>query len=261
MGSYGPPPPAPLPLGMGSYGLPPPGPLSPMPLAPPTLLGGHHHHRHLEPKPDITPLPATDALKVVMILDESGSMASIKKKIRDEINALIEKQQKEKTDGTTFTLVKFNDNVKTIIDNVPMAMVKPLDEKDYAPDGCTALFDAVGLTADRFREQPKVIMVIVTDGAENASRYYANVRSIIDKYQTEKKWNFVYLSCDYETFQQGVSMGYSSSSQSSNIQYNKEDMARFLSHGLSEAISSGRSGAVEGSINDVINSQAGVSKS
>lgn len=203
----------------------------------------------------VVPLPATDALKVVMVLDESGSMINIKEKMRQSINEFITNQQKEKVDGTTFTLVKFSDNVETVIDNVPINLVKLLEPKDYVPTGSTALFDAVGLTIDRFRQQPAVVMVIVTDGAENVSRYYTDkkgIASLISKYKTEKKWNFVYLSCDIDTFDQGETMGYASSAQSSNVRYEKAHMGSFIGSSLSKAVSCQR--ATGQTVNQTLNS-------
>lgn len=202
----------------------------------------------------VTPLSATDALKIVMILDESGSMKIIKDKMRISINEFITNQQKEKVDATTFTLVKFSDNVGTVIDNVSMDMVKPLNEKDYEPTGSTALFDAIGLTIDRFREQPNVIMVIVTDGEENASIQYTDrktIATLISKYKTEKKWNFVYLSCDVDTFNQGENMGYARSAQSSNVRYDKFHMGNFIGGGLSKAVSCQR--ATGQTVNQTLN--------
>jgi hypothetical protein len=201
-------------------------------------------------------LAVTNGLKIVIVLDESGSMGSIKDKMRSGVNEFIQGQQNQKADGTTFTLVKFSDNVSTVVDNKPIDEVKTLTENDYIPTGSTALFDAVGLTIERFSEQPKVLMVIVTDGEENASRKYTKkqeITKLIAKYKDEKKWNFVYLSCDVDTFAQGQAMGYAASSQTSNVQVQKSMMSNYMGAQLNAAVSSFRKSGTN--VNDTLNSQ------
>lgn len=199
-------------------------------------------------------LPASDHLRVIIILDESSSMGTIKNSMRNSINDFLVKQQKDSVDNTTFTLVKFSDFVRTTIDNVPINEVKLLTERDYVPSGCTALNDAIGLTIERFSLQSNVIMVIVTDGAENVSQYYTNgtaIKQLIGKYKHEKQWNFVYLSCDADTFGQGQNLGFAASAQSSNICYDKLNMANFMSGRLSDAVSQQRSTGQK--VNDSLN--------
>ena len=78
------------------------------------------------------------------------------------------------------------------------------------PDGCTALFDAIGETLNRYSKERNVVDVIATDGMENSSKHY-NYRQIgkmVSDYQQEKNWKFVYLSENIDQFDQGCSVGF-----------------------------------------------------
>ena len=183
-------------------------------------------------------LVTSEKLKIVLILDASGSMNSIKNEMRISVNEFISGQQNIKDDGTTFTLVKFSDIVETIIDDIPIDKVKLMEPKEYSTNGITALFDAIGSTIDRFKEQPNVLMVIVTDGQENASTQYKDKKQITQMISDSKQknnWSFVYLSSDADTFTQGDSLGCGNSSRSSNILTHKSKMSEFMTTNLKNA--------------------------
>lgn len=94
----------------------------------------------------------------LIILDESGSMQSIKKEAVDSVNETVQTiraAERKNADQEHFvSLVTFNDNVKTVYDCVPAVEVKELTSEDYCPDCCTALYDAMGLSLNVLR--PKV---------------------------------------------------------------------------------------------------------
>lgn len=117
-----------------------------------------------------------------MVLDESGSMEAIKKDMLKSINDLITEQKQVKGRPATFTLVKFNDKVSRVIQNKSLDQVNVLTSEDYVPNGSTALYDAIGDTVNWFRNERDVLMVIVTDGQENASTNYNkhNITQMID---------------------------------------------------------------------------------
>lgn len=144
---------------------------------------------------------------IVMILDESGSMSSVTNDIIVSVNDFI-KYQKECSPNTTFTFVKFSTTHQTLFSK-PLKEVEYLTSKDYVPTGSTALYDAIGDTIEQFKNKEKLIMVVVTDGQENASCKHKreDVFKTITACQTEKKWNFIYLSCDIDTFAQGNGIG------------------------------------------------------
>ena len=158
---------------------------------------------------DSQPVPHTDTFKIVMILDESGSMESIRDSMIKAINSLILEQSQVSGRETTFTLVKFNNEVKRVIENKPLSEVKPLTQEHYKPNGSTALFDALGDTISWFRNEKEVLMVIVTDGQENASKRFnrSMINNFIEDKQKNNNWSYVYLSNDLSTASKGDSIG------------------------------------------------------
>lgn len=180
-----------------------------------------------------------DTFKIVMILDESGSMEDVKDNMIKSINDLI-KEQKQVTEGkpATFTLVKFNSTIKRVIEDKPLNDVTYLTSNDYRPNGSTALYDCIGDTIQRFRNQKDVLMVIVTDGQENASRDYNN-RDVTRMIEDKKKydgWTYVYLSCDINTFTQGNNMGLRESYDCTNKVVEKTSFGSYMKNDFSNAV-------------------------
>jgi Mg-chelatase subunit ChlD len=133
--------------------------------------------------------------KIVMIVDESGSMSTIRNDIIGSINTFITEQQKEKcTIPTTFTLIKFSYDATTVINNKELNEIKTLGENDYVPRGGTALFDAIGGTIEKWNKMKNVLMVIVTDGEENESKFYTKneITKMIEDKKINNGWTYVY---------------------------------------------------------------------
>ncbi len=86
----------------------------------------------------------------LIILDESGSMSSIKKEAIDSVNETVQticRAQKKHEDQEHFvTLVTFNDDVKTVYECVKAEEVRELTAETYQPNCCTALYDAMGMS-------------------------------------------------------------------------------------------------------------------
>jgi len=192
---------------------------------------------------DVTPVVHTDTFKIVMILDESGSMDNIRNKMIESINGLIREQQQVTGRETTFTLVKFSDIIKRVIENQPLEKIKLLTSEDYIPNGSTALFDAIGNTISWFRNEKDVLMVIVTDGQENASHKFNQnmINNMIDDKQKNNNWTYVYLSNDLSTAKQGDSIGCVKSHFSSNCVVEQESFGDYIKTELNSAIGNYRS--------------------
>ena len=175
-------------------------------------------------------------------MDESGSMENIRDKMRNSINDLISEQKQVKARPATFTLVKFNSSVNRVIRNKPLDQINNLSSEDYTPNGSTALYDAIGDTINWFRNEKDVLMVIVTDGQENASMTYdkRTVNSMIEEKKRHNNWSYVYLSCDLNTFDQGNGIGLKESSLVSNCVVSQERYGDFISKNLNSAISNCR---------------------
>ena len=193
-------------------------------------------------KPQTEPVSSNSFFKIIIVLDESGSMENVKNNMKNAINDLIKEQQQIKGRPTTFTLVKFNDKVNRVIKNKPLEDIKLLTSEDYNPNGSTALYDCLGDTIEWFRNEKDVLLVIVTDGQENASRSFSKnevMRMIEDKKKNDG-WTYVYLSNNLETSSQGDSLGCFNSSYASNVMVDQSQFGNYMSKNLNSAISNYR---------------------
>lgn len=150
---------------------------------------------------------------ICFVLDKSGSMGSCRDEAISGFNEYVE-QQKQLEDNTTLTLVLFDSTVVTPIVDTKMADVRPIGKHDYVPNGCTALFDAVGrsiaLTEPKVKKEDRVLVVILTDGLENASqqiRSHEQIRDVITMKEREGNWTFTYMGSGENWQQEVASMG------------------------------------------------------
>ena len=147
--------------------------------------------------------------ELVFILDRSGSMCGLERDTIGGFNAMIEKQKKE-VGATVVSTVLFDNESVVIHDRLPLELVPPMTEKEYAVRGCTALLDAVGGAIHhignihkyvRKEDVPeKTLFVITTDGMENASRCYDydRVRQMIRRQQERYGWEFLFLGANID---------------------------------------------------------------
>ena len=118
-------------------------------------------------------------IHVCFVVDESGSMFGSVSDVVGGFERTIKEQSENKDGDCIVSLFTFNDNVKELYVG---KNIKDVETIDYHPGGCTALFDGVGTAIDKVgkwlsnmdeRERPsKDLFVIMTDGAENASKEY-----------------------------------------------------------------------------------------
>lgn len=143
----------------------------------------------------------------LIIIDESGSMQSIKKPTIDSVNETIQSvraAQKQYEDQEHFvSLVSFNDNVKVINECAPVAEIQELNDETYQPNCCTALYDAIGISVNALRQkvekEDKVLVTIITDGYENASREWSGmaIKNLIEEMR-QKGWVFAYIGANHD---------------------------------------------------------------
>ncbi|MCR5576438.1 MAG: VWA domain-containing protein [Oscillospiraceae bacterium] len=156
--------------------------------------------------------------ELVFILDRSGSMSGLESDTIGGFNSLIAKQKKEP--GTALvTTVLFDTRFDRIHDRLKLEDVPVLTERDYAPGGCTALLDAVGDTVRhiagihkyaRPEDVPeKTVVVITTDGLENASRRYklGQVRELIEHEREKYGWEFLFLGANIDAVETARDIG------------------------------------------------------
>lgn len=172
------------------------------------------------------PRPATpegqthEHTHVYVLIDRSGSMATIAADVIGGFNQFLADQQRDGADAK-ITLVQFDsqDPQHVIMANAPVREAVPLDGHTYRPRGGTPLLDATGLLIGRARVEaaarvanglPReaVVFVTVTDGEENESSEYdlARIRALIAECEADG-WTFVYLSAALHAYEDAGAMG------------------------------------------------------
>ncbi|MGI6696794.1 MAG: vWA domain-containing protein [Christensenellales bacterium] len=156
--------------------------------------------------------------ELVMILDKSGSMAGLEGDTIGGYNAMLEKQRKIEGE-CHITTVLFDNDITLLHDRTNLKAVSPITQKEYQVGGCTALLDAIGLsiqkignaqkhTAEEYQAE-KVIFVIITDGAENASRVFSpdKVKKLIKKQKERYQWEFIFLGANIDAVETASHFG------------------------------------------------------
>ena len=147
--------------------------------------------------------------EIIFILDRSGSMGPLAEDTIGGYNALL-KKQKQETGEACVTTVLFDDRYELLHDAADIQKVAPITAKEYYARGTTALLDAIGTTvtnvANRHRFAPdaqvpeRTLVVIITDGYENASREYdlPTVKKMIEQQKAEFQWEFLFLGANMD---------------------------------------------------------------
>jgi len=156
--------------------------------------------------------------EIVYILDRSGSMSGLEKDTIGGYNSFLEKQKKETGDAVV-TTVLFDDKYDMVHDRVDIKKVKALTNKEYYARGMTALLDAIGRTINYIdarhknaleSEVPfKTIVVITTDGYENASHEFdsSKVKAMIENQKKELGWEFLFLGANIDAVETAKDFG------------------------------------------------------
>ena len=156
--------------------------------------------------------------ELVFIIDQSGSMSGFVTDTIGGFNSTLKKQKAEEGECLVSTVL-FDSETSVLHDRVPISKINEMTERDYTPNGYTALLDAVGGAIHHIgnvhkyaREEDvpeRTIFVITTDGMEIASRRYSRdrIREMI-KRQTEKYgWEFIFLGANIDSAETAGSLG------------------------------------------------------
>ena len=158
----------------------------------------------------------------LIILDESGSMSGIREQALSGVNETIQTiraaQQENPDDNQIISLVTFDNgsgnrpNVRTLIDKERIEKVKDLSPEQYSPYGGTPLYDAMGesITAlkSHVHEGDHALVTIVTDGYENASRFYngGQIKELVDSLSSQG-WVFTYIGANQSSSEAAGALG------------------------------------------------------
>ncbi len=146
----------------------------------------------------------------LIILDESGSMNSVKSATIQGFNEVVQTvksvQEKFKEQNHSITFVTFNGvGITTHLFNQAVEKLDELNEDTFRPNASTPLYDAIGESVSRLRlevekeKNANVLVTILTDGYENASKEYSGnaIKSLISELK-EKNWTFTYIGADHD---------------------------------------------------------------
>ena len=179
----------------------------------------------------VTALPPIQSTKlkrmkteIAFILDRSGSMSSIANAAISGFNEFLHGQQhtvddKQRCIEANLTLVLFDSEYLVVYERTPLQTAIPLTSETYQPRGSTALLDAIGKTIDELGaklaataevDRPvKVIVAILTDGEENASRDYtmSDVNQRITHQTNQYAWEFLFLGANQDAIATASRLG------------------------------------------------------
>lgn len=146
---------------------------------------------------------------ITIILDRSGSMDSVKSDTIGGFNSFLSSQQQNETEAA-LSLVQFDDQYETLYIDKNINQADKLTDQTFEPRGMTALFDAIGRTInsvgqrlanlDELQRPDKVLLVIMTDGLENASKEFSaeKISEMIKHQRNNYKWEFMFIGANQD---------------------------------------------------------------
>lgn len=146
---------------------------------------------------------------IVFLLDETGSMHPHKAETIASFNKYLEETKKAETaeEPIYFHLTLFNsEKLEKRYVHEPIKDVYGLTSLTYVPDFSTPLYDAIGQTISPIMGE--ALMVILTDGMENASKEYSlpAVKALIEE-REKAGWQFLYLGSTLDVAAAAMQMG------------------------------------------------------
>lgn len=152
-----------------------------------------------------------DETTVSFLLDQSGSMQMIKDDVIGGFNGFIGEQKKQPGKcGFIFTL--FDSTSVDTKEYTDVADVPELTDATYKPGVATPLLDAIGQTirtTEKTNPKGKVLLVVFTDGYENASKEFK--KDTLKKLVAEKEgqgWDFIFMGADMDAYGEAGGIGF-----------------------------------------------------
>uniref|UniRef100_A0A0G4I531 VWFA domain-containing protein n=1 Tax=Chromera velia CCMP2878 TaxID=1169474 RepID=A0A0G4I531_9ALVE len=166
------------------------------------------------------------------LIDESGSMTSVRQATIDGFNDFMKDQRRRQADPSAAAdgvialddclvgVTKFDSpRVINLLTYTSINEVPPMRQEFYHPHGATNLLDGVGYviqTVDKALEpkdqedRPAVLVLIMTDSMENASTFFSRdrIRKMISTRQELCDWRFVFIGANLDSWSQSASYGF-----------------------------------------------------
>lgn len=170
------------------------------------------------------------------IVDKSGSMSDC---ISATINGYNEQVSMIKNleaefpeQDITIGLSTFNNQVEHKYFMQMSGMALEMNTQNYRPNGGTALYDAIGTSIEKLEEYrtvsseqipTTVVVVILTDGYENSSRFYnlSQIKSKIQSLESTGNWTFSFIGATLDAADVAERM---SIKRSNSIVFDKRNM-------------------------------------
>jgi Mg-chelatase subunit ChlD len=188
-----------------------------------------------------------------MVLDSSGSMSRIEDDTKGGFNQFLE-DQREETGEATLSLYEFSGGVTPVYQGIQVEDAQKLNNDNYTPGGRTALHDAIARAVDEtdayIQGQPRsehpenVIVVVLTDGKENASETpQETVRSLVEE-KRDSGWEFLFIGANQDAAltAEGVGMDADKSLNMSRSGDGVKEAQRATSRSISRARQQGETG-------------------
>jgi hypothetical protein len=159
-------------------------------------------------------------VKIINIIDRSGSMNTMIDSAINGFNAFLEDQKSVEGDALVST-IQFSNLYNVLYENLDIQKVEVFNKNNYQPGGSTALYDAIGKTINNEidllgklskEERPdKTLCVILTDGEENSSVEFSQqkIKELISEMKESFKWEFIFLAANEEASFTAQAMGIS----------------------------------------------------
>jgi hypothetical protein len=171
-----------------------------------------------------------------LIVDKSGSMSDcIERTIEgfnEQLQSICRLADRYPEQDISLGLTMFNDRVQPLFYETAPEVVRPLTVQSYWTEGTTALLDAVGETIvhlqqaqvrSEYRLPTTVVVVILTDGHENASVKYRlpEIRQMISGLEDTGKWTFSFIGATLDAVDVAKNMAIKSDN---SFHFQKSDM-------------------------------------
>jgi len=180
----------------------------------------------------------------LLVLDRSGSMGSCWNSTIEGLNeqlGTIRGLNKQYPEQRYFlTLVAFDDQIETIMEERPIDEVEDFDGTEFPPRGMTSLHDAMGISINNLKSKiakkdkksdsiSTALVVIMTDGHENSSKEHNadSIKKLIDELDATDAWTFSYMGANQNAVLSASSFGisagnsitYASTSKGATVAY------------------------------------------
>jgi uncharacterized protein YegL len=161
------------------------------------------------------PEPFNDNIRIILVLDQSGSMRRHKQKVIECFNKWLQKQihvSLGEANPPQFSLVNYDKKWSAQSwSNIRYAN-NALTVQNYIPHGGTALYDALACTLQKYRTERTNIVVIISDGEDRDSKHFtaSSAKHKVDFLTQFSDWSFSFIGANVDVSQQSNSLGIAS---------------------------------------------------